>query len=143
MTIDRRLHHAARELRAVPIEVPPLGSPPSRRRPTRILQGLAAPVLFVAGGVFAYGLVQSTSSPAIERDVSEMPVVDTDAPVAETGTPARVATAPSIHAEMELIAELVNRSQKSSTPAPAPIARGDAAPSGEPGMRATESIFPI
>lgn len=126
MNIERRLHHAARELREVPITVPPLG----RRRAgggggsgggaTRILQALAAPLLFVAGGLFAIGAMQGTPVEPIQTDIVGTPTVVVD-PV---GDPARADTAadaeavraasvsaPSVRVELEMIAEIVSSGQ--------------------------------
>lgn len=61
MSIERRLQHAARELRSVEVAVPPLAgaSPGGRqgagRRPG--LHTIAAPVLFVVGGLFVVGVL--------------------------------------------------------------------------------------
>lgn len=83
MNVERRLHHAGRELREVPIEVPPLGSilagAAPRRRSSSVLQALAAPMLFVAGGLFAYGAVQSDTVPTMQSDVPAS-VTDVGAP---------------------------------------------------------------
>lgn len=52
--VERRLQHAARELRGVEIEPPPLGSLGAPRRPTgvaRRIPALVMPVLFVLGGL--------------------------------------------------------------------------------------------
>lgn len=75
--IERRLLHAARELRAVPIEPPPLSS---LGRPGPCPSGLVArlpalvmPVLFVLGGL------------AIAAGGLDRPVVETQQPAADRG----------------------------------------------------------
>ncbi len=54
MNVDRRLHHAARELREVPI-VPPGVAPPPPSRPGLATRAMAvvAPTVMVAVGLFA------------------------------------------------------------------------------------------
>lgn len=113
MTIERRLHHAARELRELEIDVPPLTAP-RRRQPSLVLQAMAAPMLFVAGGLFAYGALQTTTDPTVPLDVGDI-VADTDEPASPgagagtgTGDEVRDMLAPSATAEREMIDRLID-----------------------------------
>ena len=69
MNLEHRLHHAARELRAVEIEAPPLAALSAPRRPTGIVSrvpALVMPVLFVLGGLAVIaggGLGRTAGSP--------------------------------------------------------------------------------
>lgn len=101
MDVERRLQHAARELREIEIEPPPLESLGGRRRVSGVvgrIPALVMPVLFVLGGlaVVAGGLSReaddgpSTAAsatvevPSSERDVSgdERPVLTAQQEVA-------------------------------------------------------------
>ncbi len=123
MNIEHRLQHAARELREVPIAVPPLGSR-SRVRTSRRVHALATPVLvpllFVAGALFAIGATRpgvrqpiQTDIPAASRPAPpgvEEPLTDTSGSVEMPAL-----HAPSVLVELQMIAALVNTR---STPAP-------------------------
>lgn len=123
MSIDHRLHHAARELRELPIETPPLETIRRRRDPARMVHALAAPLLFAAAGLFAYGAVQPGPTS----------VVDTDRPGVSTPPP----YAPSVEAERELIAVLRERgAARPSTPI-------DDAPAEAPNAPVFGSVRPV
>lgn len=114
MTIEHRLQHAARELREVHVHVPPLGTARPTRERVR-LQTLAAPMLvsmlFVVGGLFAFGATRTTVSEPVRNDVPTVPR-SIDEPA--LGVPDDAATnvsAPSVLDELEMIAELTERQQ--------------------------------
>ena len=119
MNIERRLQHAARELREVPIVVPPLSSRRNGGGATLILQALAAPMLFVAGGLFAIGALRDTPTVPVQTDIVGTPVT-VDAPdvapatADPAGEPVRPISAPSVRAELEMIAEIVSSGQSRS-----------------------------
>lgn len=102
MNLEQRLQHAARELRELPVETPPLfaGAPsPVRGTPTRRIPALVAPVLFALGGLVmvAGGLRNTTAGDA--PDSGAVPTaIDATTP-ARRSTPAAVAP---ITAEQEL-----------------------------------------
>jgi len=113
MNVDRRLHHAARELREVPIDVPllddlthrsePAGRPRPRPRPR--LAALAAPMLFVAGGLLAVGVMQRSVEAPVHSDFGGG-VVDA---TTTNGVGAAV-PAPSVSDELQLIRGIVDSS---------------------------------
>ncbi|NNE11325.1 MAG: hypothetical protein HKN41_03680 [Ilumatobacter sp.] len=131
MTIERRLYHAARELRAVPIEVPELGEATPARR-MRKVPALAAPVLFVVGGLVAvsgvFGVGAQGHHDFVERDFVEPVAVDagllaSSGPIAgQLTVPSSDRTdpstpgAPPIRVELEMIAALMH--QRSAATAP-------------------------
>ena len=118
MNLERRLHHAARELREVPIDTPPLGRPSVaavRRSPVR---PLVAPVLFALGGLVMVGGALRTQSTDPAPPVTTSPA----APAVAT----RVASPTE---ELEIIAGLV----ADTTPPPAPAER-PAVPPGPLGV---------
>lgn len=97
--IERRLHHAARELRSVEIEPPRLAPFAMHQVPTVRRSGLAGrvpalvmPVLFVLGGlaVIAGGLGRSADPPAA---VPAAPTATVPGQVAHPGTIAATAVA--------------------------------------------------
>jgi len=115
MTVERRLHHAARELREVSIDVPELGELAPDARPVvgrSRLAALAAPMLFVAGGVLAVGVMQ--------REAPEAPHLDIPAATAVVGPrPTRPETGvatPSVHEELRMIAGLLDDRPQPPTP---------------------------
>jgi hypothetical protein len=140
--IERRLHHAARELRSVEIELPPLGPLAERHVATGRRSGLAGrvpalvmPVLFVLGGlaVLTGGLGRTTDPPAtlapappadVAGQVADLGEVVEATAVATPGAPGATSAAAadgrplSAHQEIALIAAL----------APAPSVRPDASP---------------
>lgn len=68
MTFDRRLHHAARELRELPIETPPFGdlrtgTARSRHGRSPALSSVLASMLFVVGGLLAVSNAVTLTSP--------------------------------------------------------------------------------
>lgn len=154
MNVERRLHHAARELREVTIVVPPLGRPRRDGAATRVLQALAAPLLFVAGGLFAVGAMQQTSTVPTQSDIVTGTVGPAGGPAAvvepavgpatvstDDDTATRAVSAPSVRAELEMIAAIVSSNQAAraepepaagesppSEPVDAGIGRPDAAP---------------
>ena len=105
MNLEHRLQHAARELRDVRIETPPLSGqiPSARSGSLRRIPALVAPVLFAIGGLVmvAGGLRSETptfdSPPATEAIVT--------APTAEAGSTAVTTTSPID--ELRLITSLV------------------------------------
>lgn len=112
MTIDRRLHHAARELREVPIEVPPLSGLPHRsasrngsRRPR--LAVLAAPMLFVVGGLLTVGELQRQEPDSPHSDIPAAPTVVDAGPIPQGG-PGDDPNAPSARDELQLIAGILD-----------------------------------
>ncbi len=123
MNIEHRLQHAARELREVPIAVPPLGSRSRVRTPRRaraLATPMLVPLLFVTGALFAIGAThpgvhQSTQTdiPAASRPASPgvaEPLADTSGSVEMPAL-----DAPSVLVELQMIAALVNTRY---TPAP-------------------------
>ncbi len=120
MTIDRRLHHAARELREVRVDVPPLCDVPLRGSARHgggwsRLAALAAPMLFVAGGLLAVGVMQREVSEPARSDIPAGPAV-VDDEVATTGRVGASVTAPSVREELRMIAEILGEPPR--TPAP-------------------------
>ena len=140
--IERRLHHAARELRSVEIELPPLGPLAERHVPTARRSGLAGrvpalvmPVVFVLGGLAVLtGGLGRTTDPSATLAPAPAPTV-----AGQAGDPGEVAEAVAVpplgapgatggaatdgpplsaHQEVALIAAL----------APAPPVRPDASP---------------
>jgi len=115
MTIERRLQHAARELREVQIDVPPLGTKSVGRRRHR-LQMLAAPVLipmlFVAGGLVAIGASRAEVTPSTPSDLPAVSTTTaTSADPNRAAPPPQVdggASAPSLLVELEMIADVAN-----------------------------------
>lgn len=65
MSVDRRLHHAARELRAVDVPIPPLGMPSSHHRPrvTTLVGGLALLIILTGASI---GLLRAGTSTSQE-----------------------------------------------------------------------------
>lgn len=82
--LDQHLHHAARRLREMPVDVPPLSAlgideppvepdVPRPRAAARVPAGLAA-ALLVVGGVVGFAIGQShTAIPAVEQAVRAAP----------------------------------------------------------------------
>lgn len=143
MNLEHRLQHAARELREITIDVPPLGRPVRRRRPS-LVPALAAPMLFAAGALFAVGAVRGVERPmnsdiSVTSDLADNlagnPVaeaIDEPTPVVapavvdpivadpivadpDTGADTGVA-APSIHEELQMISENLASFQANRTP---------------------------
>lgn len=113
MNVDHRLHHAARELREVHIETPPLVGPPpvSGHRTSGRIAATVAPILFAIGGlVMVAGGLRSESASRPES----LPVPATIAP-APVGSAATVTTSPI--EELRLITSLVAHVEP---PAPRP-----------------------
>lgn len=127
MTIERRLQHAARELREVHIDIPPLGAytadrggSPGRSRLQTVGGPLLVPLLFVAGGLFAIGATRTAVQPQVHSDIPAAQTAVTTAP--STGAPATQpaasgATVPSLLEELEMIAGLVSREGSNDAPA--------------------------
>lgn len=146
MNIEHRLQHAARDLREVPIAVPPLGRRSGTRPVPMRLPALATPVLvpllFVAGALFAIGAARAPVHQPIQSDIPAIvgPVTDDEVPAATSDLadepPAVVvADVPSVLDELEMIATLVT---PRSAPAPAPSTV--TTPSG---ARPTNGLGPI
>ena len=112
MNLEHRLQHAARDLREVPVPVPPLGTL-ARERPRSRVHTSATPVLvpllFVAGALFAIGATRFGVGQPVQSD---LPAVggsfdpSTAAPVeARTDVEAVGTDAPSAPVEVQMIAE--------------------------------------
>jgi len=132
LNIEHRLQHAARELREVPIAVPPLRQPAPASRPWARVPALATPMLvpllFVAGALFAVGAIRADTARPIRSDIPAVaqppapaprdvpaPVVD-DADVTVDEPDDDV---PSVLDELRMIAELnTMREAPASTSAP-------------------------
>lgn len=126
MNIERRLHHAARELREVPIDVPVLGDPSLRGRPRARrprLAASAAPMLFVAGGLLAVGVMQREVPEPAHSDIPTAPA-EADPPAPDAG--GADAATPSVSEELRLIAGLLDETPLSPRP---PVVGNDALPS--------------
>lgn len=124
MMVEHRLQHAARELREVHIDVPPLGTPgpmPRRSRLQTVGGPLLVPLLFIAGGLVAVGATRAAVPPPMQSDIpAAAPVAATPADDAATPQPAfGDVTAPSLLDELEMIAGLVNRQSAVSPATPA------------------------
>ena len=126
MNIEHRLQHAARELREVPIAVPPLGhrTRPVPSRLAALATPMLVPLLFVAGALFAIGATRAPIHQPIQSDIPAVvqPVTGTEQPaataeVADDPPPVADAHAPSVLDELEMIATLV---APRSAPTPAP-----------------------
>lgn len=122
MSIERRLHHAARELREVPIEVPPLRGVPrvptprhGARRPR--LAALAAPLLFVGGGVLAVGVLQRQVPEPPHSDIPAAPAVVDAGPVSQPGAGDGPST-PSVRDELQLIAGILDEAVSAAATEP-------------------------
>ena len=146
MNIEHRLQHAARDLREVPIVVPPLGHRAGARPVPSRLPVLATPVLvpllFVAGALFAIGAARAPVHQPIQSDIPAIvgPVTDDEAPagtseLADEPPAVVVADVPSVLDELEMIATLVT-----SRPEPAPAPSTVTTPSG---ARPTNGLGPI
>ena len=122
--LERRLQHAARELREVQIEAPPLSSLSAPRRPSGILgrvPALVMPVLFVLGGLAVVtGGVGRQPEPASEATTAAPAAVEAAAVTAETDESAAVTL--TAHQEIALIAALAPAPPPTAEPA-APDAR--------------------
>lgn len=148
MNLEHRLQHAARELREVTIDVPPLGTRAAATgmaRRTRLVPALAAPILFAAGALFAVGAVRSVEQP-VHSDIGVVgTVIQPAADPVVVDSPGRAPTvdgapaieAPSIHEELEMISEFLADSRVD-----APLGDGEpAAP--EPAAASVDGIGPI
>lgn len=144
MNIEHRLQHAARELREVPIVVPPLGSRTRAHTPRRVhalATPMLVPLLFVAGALFAIGATRPGVHQSIQTDIpaASRPASPGDAePPADTRSTdeSPAVHAPSVLVELQMIADLVNtRSAPAPAETPDPVAE-------EPG-RPANIIGPI
>lgn len=129
MNLEQRLQQAARDLREVPVAVPPLGSFARGRPRSRALTmttPVLVPLLLVAGALFAIG----STRPDVGRPVqSDLPAVSgsVDPSTAVTQVEARAepevrsTDAPSALVEVQMIAEFVSRARSAKPPA-TPIA---------------------
>jgi len=137
MNLEKRLQHAARDLREVPVAVPPLGHL-ARRRPRAhaMATPMLVPLLFVAGALFAIGV----ASPDVDRSIqSDLPAVSGSGSVdpSTTATPVearddpemRSTHAPSALVELQLIEEFVSSARSAKPPAAPAVA---AVPATEP-----------
>ena len=140
MNIEHRLQHAARELREVPIAVPPLGSRTRVRTPRRVhalATPMLVPLLFVAGALFAIGATRPGVHQSIQTDIpaaASRPASPGDAePPADTSGSDEVSAvhAPSVLIELQMIADLVNtRSALAPAETPAPVPEEPGRPAG-------------
>ena len=116
MTIEHRLQHAARELRELQIDVPPLGTKSVGTRRS-LLQTLAAPMLvpmlFVAGGLVAIGASRAEVTPSTQSDIPNVsPATVTPADPNRAATPPQVdadpvaSSPPSMLVELAMIADV-------------------------------------
>lgn len=131
--LERRLQHAARELRAVEIEPPPFESLTAPRRPSGItgrIPALVMPVLFVIGGlaIVAGGMGREAEQPAatISAEV-EPPVRGDDDAAASSGELTVSAPALTARQEIALISSLAPALPRSvaETPPVAPVVDAD------------------
>lgn len=140
MNLEQRLQHAARDLREVPVAVPPLGGR-SRARPKAhaIATPVLVPLLFVAGTLFAIGAtgagvehpVQS-DLPTVRRSVD--PSTDATPVEAEEQPVVRSIDAPSALVELQMIAEFVSGAQSGKPPtSPDAIPDPPTGPTAPPG----------
>lgn len=148
MNLEHRLQHAARELRELPIEVPPLGScaPTSARSRLHVLATPALiPMLFVAGALFAIGAMRPDIHRPMHSDIPAAVAADSsgaEPAVATGGEPgavdvdAPIVEAPSVLDELQMIAALVNER-------PTPSADATSPPTAEPVDRSAGLIGPI
>jgi hypothetical protein len=133
MNIEQRLQHAARDLREVAVEVPPLGSV-GHARPRSRVHALATPVLvpllFVAGALLAIGATRQGGDTPVQSDLpavgesvdpaaSGAAVTPGDEPDEHDEHQAPAVDAPSALVEQQMIAEFIS-SARSAKPAPSP-----------------------
>lgn len=119
MSLERRLQHAARELRELAIEPPgrPV-SPVRRQRPLAALTAVGVPVLFVLSGVLVAAgafarVAPSTTLPAAAA-------VDEQPPEPGGRAPHTTTTPTPAHVEVGLIADLV-RAHATPVASPPPV----------------------
>lgn len=114
--IERRLQHAARELREVRIDPPPLPTERSERHSlTGRLPTLVMPVLFVLGGL---AIVAGGMGRTVEEVPPALPAAATAvAPETAAAVPRSTAPPLTVHQEVALIATL--GSARVATPEPA------------------------
>lgn len=109
MNIDQRLHHAARELREVAIEPPPLGTGRSlgaRTGTLRRIPALVAPVLFAVGGLVMVAGGLRPDPPALDGPASPTRPVEATTPGgAPVGAAVEAPATPD--EELRIIASLV------------------------------------
>lgn len=132
MNIEHRLQHAARELREVPIAVPPLGAhaPASRAwaRVPALATPMLVPLLFVAGALFAVGAIRADTARPIRSDIPAVvqpatpPLDDVPAPVVDGAVVADDAPddVPSVLDELRMIAELNTMREAPASPSSPP-----------------------
>jgi hypothetical protein len=135
--LERRLHHAARELRSIDIEPPPLATISAPSRPTGLagrVPALVMPVLFVLGGlaVIAGGLGRTAEPPdalpaaAVEHDVGQGVGQGVELRVAadppDPTESAAIAASLTVHQELALIASLAPTATPGHDVLPTPTA---------------------
>jgi hypothetical protein len=135
--LERRLHHAARELRSIDIEPPPLATISAPSRPTGLagrVPALVMPVLFVLGGlaVIAGGLGRTAEPPdalpaaAVEHDVGQGIGQGVEHRVAadppDPTESAAIAASLTVHQELALIASLAPTATPGHDVLPTPTA---------------------
>ncbi len=120
MSLERRLQHAARELRAVDVAVPPLGAVgPARSARRRFgLQVVAVPLLFVVGGLVVVGVLDDRRDAGDSFDDTPA-VVDPAAAVSPTPdvVPASLGH-PTADAERAVIDRIVSTAARPGVDAP-------------------------
>jgi len=126
--IERRLQHAARELREIEIEPPPLEHLGVRRRTGVVgrIPALVMPVLFVVGGL---ALVAGGMDPQVDGP-TDAPVVDAveqSSTAAPEPVVAERSSAPTLTARQEIA--LISSLRPSPTPAPPGSVAGPSGPS--------------
>jgi hypothetical protein len=105
VNLEHRLQHAARELREVRIETPPLDGqiPSARSGSLRRIPALVAPVLFTLGGLVMVSGGLRSETPTFDSPPATGAVVTSR--TAETGSTATRTTSPI--EELRLISSLV------------------------------------
>lgn len=139
--LERRLHHAARELRSIDIEPPPLATiAPSRasaRRPSGLgarVPALVMPVLFVLGGLAVIGGALGHTAEPPEALPAEPAAV---APPAQSGSTADPGVSRPLSARQEL-ALIASLKPTVSAPEPAPVSPGG---SGSEQLRTVSRLY--
>lgn len=110
MSLERRLQHAARELREVTIETPGTPHAPAPRpRPLAAVTAVAVPVLFVLSGVLvAAGAFERVAPTTTVPDVTSSAAVADDEPAEARHRSGHAVSAPTpALVEVGLIADLV------------------------------------
>jgi hypothetical protein len=110
MTIDRRLHHAARELREIEIDAPPLPKVSAGHVRRSKIPAVAASLLVVLGGIAVWSGMSDVPAGQSEAELSRATEV--------TVAPALVSSI-SPREELALIASLTSKARQSFLQPPA------------------------